>query len=113
MAVAARERWRDAMDAWHQSMRVQCQIVEDIRADHGVLADLVNRSQGAVGALQAQQAGNQLLALAAKQQMQLQTLLAAQARAEAQENARKAQAEEAARAATERFLGDGRAYTPR
>jgi P-type conjugative transfer protein TrbJ len=94
-------------------MRVQSRIVEDIRADHGVLADLVNRSQGAVGALQAQQAGNQLMALAAKQQMQLQTLLAAQARAEAQENARKAQAEEAARAATDRFLGDGRAYTPR
>jgi len=53
------------------------------------------------------------MALAAKQQMQLQTLLAAQARAEAQENARKAQIEEAARAATRRFLGDGRAYTPR
>jgi len=113
MAMAARERWRDAMDGWRHSMRVQSRIVEDIRADHGVLADLVTRSQGAVGALQAQQAGNQLMALAAKQQMQLQTLLAAQARAEAQENARKAQAEEAARAATDRFLGDGRAYTPR
>ena len=61
-------------------------------------------------ALEAQQAAGQLLAFSAKQQMQIQQLMAAQYRAEAQEAARKAQAEEAARIATQKFLGDSDAY---
>nr|WP_265519143.1 P-type conjugative transfer protein TrbJ [Nitratireductor luteus] len=111
MATAARERWQSAMNAFRQTMRVQSQIVENVRADEGLLTDLVNQSQGAVGALQAQQAANQLIALSAKQQMQIQTLTAAHYRAEAIEAARKAQAEEAARETTRRFLGSGSAYS--
>lgn len=111
MATAARERWQSAMNAFRQTMRVQSQIVENVRADEGRLTDLVNRSQGAVGALQAQQAANQLIALSAKQQMQIQTLMAAHYRAEAEDAARKAQAEEAARETTRRFLGSGSAYS--
>ena len=111
MATAARERWQSAMNAFRQTMRVQSQIVENVRADEGLLTDLVNRSQGAVGALQAQQAANQLIALSAKQQMQIQTLMVAHYRAEAEDAARKAQAEEAARETTRRFLGSGSAYS--
>lgn len=111
MATAARERWRSAMNAFRQTMRVQSRIVENVRADEGLLTDLVNRSQGAVGALQARQAANQLIALSAKQQMQIQTLMAAHYRAEAEDAARKAQAEEAARETTRRFLGSGSAYS--
>ena len=110
MATAARERWRSAMNAFRQTMRVQSRIVENVRADEGLLTDLVDRSQGAVGALQARQAANQLIALSAKQQMQIQTLMAAHYRAEAEDAARKAQAEEAARETTRRFLGSGSAY---
>lgn len=111
MATAARERWQSAMDAFRQTMRVQSRIVENVQADEGLLADLVNRSQGAVGALQAQQATNQLVALSTKQQMQIQSLMAAHYRAEAEDAARKAQAEEAARETTRRFLGSGKAYS--
>lgn len=111
MASAARERWQSAMNAFRQTMRVQSQIVENVRADEGLLTDLVNQSQGAVGALQAQQAANQLIALSAKQQMQIQTLMAAHYRSQAEDMARKAQAEEAARETTRRFLGSGKAYS--
>lgn len=111
MATAARERWQNAMNAFRQTMRVQSQIVENVRADEGLLTDLVGQSQGAVGALQAQQAANQLIALSTKQQMQIQTLMATHYRSQAEDAARKAQAEEAARETTKRFLGSGSAYS--
>lgn len=110
VADAARERWQSAMQAFRQTMSVQSRIVENVRGDGDLLADLVNRSQGATGALQASQATNQLIALSTKQQMQIQTLLATQFRAEAEDAARKAQSEEAARETTKRFLGTGTAY---
>lgn len=53
-----------------------------------------------------------MLALTAKQQFQIQNLMAAQYRAEATEAARRAQAEAEGRAATTKFLGTGSAYTP-
>ncbi|MDF1719189.1 MAG: P-type conjugative transfer protein TrbJ [Minwuia sp.] len=110
MATAARERWQNSMNAYRQTMRVQSQIVENVQADQGLLTNLVNQSQGAAGALQAQQAANQLLALSTKQQMQIQTLMATHYRSQAEEAARKAQSEEAARETTKRFLGSGKAY---
>jgi P-type conjugative transfer protein TrbJ len=106
-------RWRNSMSAYHQTMRIQAQVVENVQADGATLSELVTASQGAVGSLQAQQAANQLLALSTKQQLQTQNLMAAQYRAQALDQARKAQAEEAARAAAARFLGSGQAYTPR
>jgi P-type conjugative transfer protein TrbJ len=72
----------------------------------------VAASDSAVGSLQAQQATNQLVALSTKQQLQIQNLMAAQYRAEALEEVRKAEAERAARTSTDRSLGPGHAYTP-
>jgi len=109
----AMTRWRNSMSAYHQTMRIQAQVVENVQADGATLSELVTASQGAVGSLQAQQAANQLLALSTKQQLQTQNLMAAQYRAQALDQARKAQAEEAARAAATRFLGSGQAYTQR
>jgi P-type conjugative transfer protein TrbJ len=111
--AAARSRLDTAMAAYRQTMGVQAQVVENVAADARTLEALVARSQGAEGALAAQQATNQLLALTAKQQFQLQNLMAAQFRSDTIEAARRAQAETDARAATKRFLGTGRAYTPR
>jgi P-type conjugative transfer protein TrbJ len=105
-------RWHSAVNAYRHTMTVQAQVVENVRADSATLAKLVAASDSAVGSLQAQQATNQLVALSAKQQLQIQNLMAAQYRAEALEQARKAEAEQAARTETERFLGSGRAYTP-
>ncbi len=110
--VAARTRLDTEMAAYKQTMSVQAQVVENVQADAQTLNSIVSRSQSAEGALQAQQATNQLLALTAKQQFQIQNLMAAQYRAQAIEQARRTQAEIDARAATTKFLGSGSAYTP-
>jgi hypothetical protein len=101
-----------SMGAFRQTMTVQAQVVENVQSDTEALADIVARSQGAEGSLQAQQATNQLLALAAKQQFQLQHMMAAQFRSEAIEQTRRATQAAEARAATKKFLGSGSAYTP-
>ena len=108
----AKTRLDTAMAAFRQTMAVQSQVAGAVQDDAGALATLVAKSQGAEGSLQATQATNQLLALAAKQQFQIQNLMAAQYRAEAIEQARRVQAESDARAATTKFLGSGSAYTP-
>jgi len=110
--VAARTRLDTEMTAYKQTMGVQAQVVENVQADAQTLNGIVSRSQGAEGSLQAQQATNQLLALTAKQQFQIQNLMAAQYRAQAIEQARRAQAEIDARSMTTKFLGSGSAYTP-
>ena len=109
----AQEAWRLARHGFQHSLEVQAEVVGQLRADTATLDRLVAESQGAVGNLQATQAGTQLTALAAKQSMQLQTLLAAAARADAIEQARHVAAHEQARARFERFMGDGSAYTRR
>ena len=111
--IDAKARMDASMAAFNQTMQVQAQVVGNVDADGAALASIVARSQGAEGALQVQQATNQLLALAAKQQFQIQNMMAAQYRAESLEAARRAQAETDARSATGRFLGNGTAYTPR
>jgi P-type conjugative transfer protein TrbJ len=110
--AAARNRLDTAMAAYKQTMGVQSQVVENVAADANTLQALVARSQGAEGSLAAQQTTNQLLALTAKQQFQIQNLMAAQYRAQSMDAARRAQAETDAQAATQRFLGTGNAYTP-
>jgi P-type conjugative transfer protein TrbJ len=107
----ARTRLTAAMDSFRHSMNVQAEVVSNIQADSALLNDLAGRSQSSVGALQAQQAANQLLALSAKQQMQLQDLLAAEFRSQSLDRATRAQGEAEARAATTRFLGTGKAYS--
>lgn len=109
----ARDQLDTAMSAFRQTMGVQNGIVDNVRSDTAALAEIVARSQGAEGSLQAAQATNQLLALATKQQLQIQNMMAAQFRAESIEQARRGQIEREARESTRRFLGDGKAYTPR
>lgn len=112
LAADAKMRWSHSMDAYRQTLRVQSQVSQGIAADQDLLTALVNQSQSAVGTLQVQQATNQLIALTAQQTVKTQQLLAAQYRAEALDQARRAAAQEQARAAYRRFLGDGEAYTP-
>lgn len=106
----AETRWQDARSAFRQTLQMQSQIAQTVQSDTGKLSQLVNASQGAVGSLQAQQATNQLLALSIKQQLQVQSLLAAQGRAEALDAANDAEAEEEGRAALTTFLGSRDAY---
>lgn len=109
----AQEAWRIARRGFQHSLEVQAETIGQIRADAVTLDRLIAESQAAVGNLQVAQAGNQLTALATKQSMQLQTLLAASARADALERARQVATHEQARARFERFMGDGAAYTTR
>ncbi|MFS0771227.1 P-type conjugative transfer protein TrbJ [Sphingomonas sp. 1P08PE] len=111
-ARAARDRLDTSIDAFGRTMAVQSEIVENVSADAQALNGIVARSQGSPGALAVAQATNQLLALTAKQQFQLQTMMAAQYRAEALEQARRVQMESDARAASRKFLGSRSAYTP-
>jgi type IV secretion system protein TrbJ len=112
LVADAQQRWQQSMDAFQQTLVIQAQVAGNVEADTGTLADLVTASQGSAGSLEAQQATNQLIALSIKQQLQVQSLMAAQYRAEALDQARNAEAEEEARAAFTNFLGQSNAYTP-
>lgn len=111
--VVAQSRLSSAMAAYKQTMSVQAEVVANVQADAATLSSLAARSQGSEGALQVAQTTNQLLALTAKQQFQIQQLMAAQYRGQAIDQAQKAQASIDAAAATKAFLGTGTAYTPR
>jgi P-type conjugative transfer protein TrbJ len=111
--AAAKARFDASSDAFRRTMLVQSRIVENVRGDAEALSGAIARSQAAEGSLAAQQATNQLLALTAKQQFQLQQLMAAQFRSDAIEKQRQLTQAEEARAATKKFLGTGSAYTPR
>ncbi len=109
---AAKSRWDEAYASFKRAALLQGHVTESVGNDGRLLDEILGRSQSAVGALQASQAGNELAALGVKQTLQLQTLIAAQYRAETTERARSIVAQEEARQRFQRFLGDGRAYTP-
>lgn len=110
--TGARTRYGASMEAFRQTVAMQARIVDNVRKDAAAVAEIIARSQGAEGSLQAAQATNQLLALTTKQQLQLQSMLATQFRSISIEQARRAQAEQDARAVTRRFLASGKAYSP-
>ena len=111
LVADAHQRWQQAMDAFGQTLTVQAQVAQNVETDTGTLSSLVDASQSAAGNLQVAQAANQLRALAIKQQLQIESLMAAQDRATALESARNAEAEEEAHAAFTRFVGSSNAYT--
>ncbi|KQX34035.1 conjugal transfer protein TrbJ [Devosia sp. Root436] len=108
----ARERWGNTVGALQDAMRVQAGVVGNIETQRAELSNLVGESQGATGALQATQAGNQILALQAQQLTDLTALLAANGRADALSAAEQAAAAEQGREQRRRFLEPGAAYQP-
>ncbi len=112
MGAAANAHWKEASRALNDALVMQAKVTETIALDVSTLEEIVNESETAIGGLQVEQAGNQLLALQTKQSMQTAQLLAVQYRAEALDRARQLQTEERARIHRGRFLGDGSAYTP-
>ena len=108
---AALARWDSTMQAYQNTLRIQSQVDQALQGDAGTLSSLLDASEKSEGSLQVQQASNQLLALTAKQEMQIETLMAAQYRAEALDAARKAEGEAAARAAAKVFIGTASAYS--
>ena len=112
IVAEARDAWQQSRVGYKHSLQVQAQVVTNIRDDIDELHGLVGESQDAGGNLQVLQAGNQIAALSAEQMMQIQTLLAAQYRAEALEASRALAERERGKARLIRFLGDDSAYTP-
>ncbi len=105
-------RWTDAMQSFLQTLSIGAQVVRNVENDGASLSALVGASQGAAGNLEATQATNQLLALSTKQQLQTQSLLAAQYRAETLNLANEQEAEVQGKAEFANFAGSGSAYTP-
>ncbi|SFU22670.1 P-type conjugative transfer protein TrbJ [Mesorhizobium sp. YR577] len=106
----ARSRWQNTVGGLQDAMRVQASVVGNIDTNRSEMSALVGQSQGASGALQATQAGNQLLALQSQQLSDLTAVLAANGRADALTEAERATAAEQGRMQRERFLTPGSGY---
>ncbi|WP_145200086.1 P-type conjugative transfer protein TrbJ [Sphingobium sp. B2] len=103
MVANADERWKDSVGAFEDALRVQAGVVGNIEGARSAINTLVGASQSAQGALQAAQAGNQLLALQAQQLADLTAALTAQARAQTLDAARSAATEAEGRERFRRF----------
>lgn len=112
LMASAQARWQDAVAAFQDSLRMQATVTGNLSVLDTQMSALTSASQGATGALQAAQAGNQLLALQARQLADLTAVMAAQSRAQSLEQARVAAAEEQGREQRRRFLTPGPGYTP-
>jgi len=107
----ARARWQDSVEAFEHALQVGAGAVGNIEESQRQTGQLVNTSQSAVGALQAVQAGNQLIAVQSQQLSDLTALVAAQGRADAIEQARHAAEYEQAQEQFARFMA-GTPYQP-
>ncbi|MEC8837598.1 MAG: P-type conjugative transfer protein TrbJ, partial [Pseudomonadota bacterium] len=112
LVADARDRWQNTVGGLQDAMKVQAGVVGNIDSNRAEMAALVGRSQGATGALQATQAGNQILALQSQQLSDLIAMLAANGRSEALIEAERATAAEQGRVQRERFLTPGSGYQP-
>jgi P-type conjugative transfer protein TrbJ len=107
----AATRWDEEYAALRRAALLEGQIADTVDGDARLLADAMARSKDAVGALEAAQAGNELTSLGVKQSLQLESLLAAEQRAQTLARARDLATENEARQRFRTFLGSGSAYT--
>ena len=112
LVADARSRWQNTVGGLQDAMRVQAGVVGNIDTNRAEMSALVGQSQNATGALQATQAGNQLLALQSQQLSDLIALMSANGRSEAMIEAERATAAEQGRVQRERFLTPGSGYQP-
>lgn len=112
LVADAQERWQNSLAAYQDSLRVQAGVVANLDTTRSETDALVSSSQSAAGALQASQAGNQLIALQTKQLADLTALIAAQSRAQSLAGARTAANQEQAREQLDRFLAGTQGYQP-
>jgi len=113
---------RDTSPAPLDTVNDQCRfcrmVVSDARSASQIdsnrtqMSALVNASQSATGALQASQAGNQLLALQAQQLADLTATVAAQGRAQSLDLAQRTAAQDQGREQLRRFLTQSQGYQP-
>jgi type IV secretion system protein TrbJ len=109
---SAHDRWQTSLSAFQHSLSVGATAVNNLSSTQSHTDTLVSSSQSAVGVLQASQAGNQLLAVQARQLSDLTALVAAQSRAQSLDLARQGAGEDQAREQISRFLNNGQSYQP-
>ena len=112
LVTNARDRWKNTVGGLQDAMRVQAGVVGNIDSNRAQMSALVGQSQSASGALQAAQAGNQLLALQSQQLSDLVAVISANGRASALTDAERAAAAEQGREQRRRFLTPGSGYQP-
>jgi P-type conjugative transfer protein TrbJ len=112
MISNAQVRWQTSVAALQDALRVQAGVVGNLDAVKTQSSSLVSASQGASGALQATQAGNQILALQSQQLSDLLATVAAQGRAQSLEAAQRTASQDQGREQLKRFLTQGQTYQP-
>ena len=112
LIAGAQQRWQTSVAALQDALKVQAGVVGNIDTNRTQMSALVSSSQGATGALQATQAGNQLLALQAQQLADLTATVAAQGRAQSLEAAQRVAAQDQGKEQLRRFLAPGSGYQP-
>ncbi|WP_119307005.1 P-type conjugative transfer protein TrbJ [Cohaesibacter haloalkalitolerans] len=110
LITEARTRWENTVAGLQDAMRVQAGVVSNIDSNRSEMSSLVGQSQSATGALQATQAGNQILALQSQQLSDLIAMLSANGRSTALSEAERATAAEQGRVQRQRFLAPGSGY---
>ncbi|MBO1326356.1 P-type conjugative transfer protein TrbJ [Acetobacter sp. TBRC 12305] len=107
----AQTRWQNSVGGFEDALKLQARVVGNIPSDSSAMTQLVSASQTSTGALQAAQAGNQLLALQSRQLSDIQAELAANGRATALQQARDAATEAESEAQYQHFSQHD-AYVP-
>ena len=100
----ARSRWEQSRTAHRDVLLMAAEVRYANAGNAEALTGLVEGSQGAIGNLQALQAGNQIEALSAEQLIQMQALMAANYRAQSLDEARRLAEAERGRARLKSFL---------
>ena len=90
LIVDAQSCWRNSLSGFQDALKTQATVVGNLTTTQTQVGALVGASQSATGALQATQAGNQLLALQSQELADLAALLVAQGRAQSLEGAQAA-----------------------
>ena len=112
LVAGAEDRWKTSVGAFEDALKVQAGVVGNIEGARTSMNELVTASQSASGALQAAQAGNQLLALQSQQLSDLTAMMASIGRAQSLDAAQKAAAQAQGREQLRRFLTPGTGYQP-
>ena len=110
LVANAQARWQTSVAALQDALRVQAGVVGNLDTNRTQMSALITSSQSASGALQATQAGNQLIALQAQQLADLTATVAAQGRAQSLEAAQRTIAQDQGREQLRRFLMPGAGY---
>ena len=108
----AQTRWENARAGYQDAMTVQAGAVQNLATTHAEVDALVSSSQSAEGALQASQAGNQILSVESGQLADITALIAAQGRAAALTGAADTESQEQAQTELNQFLSIGSGYQP-